>query len=361
MHELTINLHTHTRYSDGIGLHRDIAHAALQTGLDVVIVTDHNVMPQGHDGYYREGKKRVLLLVGEEIHDQARKPQKNHLLVIGAGRDLATLGADPQTLINEVSSTKGLTFIAHPVDPAQPAFNEPDISWVDWDVDGYTGIELWNGFSEFKSVFKSKLHGLFYGLFPEFTSRGPFANVLAKWDDLLSKGRHVVAVGGSDAHALHANLGFLRRIIPEASSGIIFPYEFHFTAINTHLFVPQPLSGDLVTDQRMIMEALSSGRAFVGYDLPLSTRGFLFTAQSRDGSAIMGEEISARGGVTLQARLPSLAEIRLIKDGHLLRTWKRQEACTHITTEPGIYRIEAYRHYLGCRRGWIFSNPIYVK
>jgi hypothetical protein len=75
----------------------------------------------------------------------------------------------------------------------------------------------------------------------------------------------------------------------------------------------------------------------------------------------MGDEIPAKGGVTLQAKLPSAAEIRLIKDGELLQTWKNQQACTHITTEPGVYRIEAFRRYLGKRRGWIYSNPIYVR
>ena len=36
-------------------------------------------------------------------------------------------------------------------------------------------------------------------------------------------------------------------------------------------------------------------------------------------------------------------------------------ACTHITTEAGVYRVEVYRRYLGKRRGWIYSNPIYVR
>jgi predicted metal-dependent phosphoesterase TrpH len=43
MHEIVVNLHIHTLYSDGTGLHGDIARAALRCGLDSVIVTDHNV------------------------------------------------------------------------------------------------------------------------------------------------------------------------------------------------------------------------------------------------------------------------------------------------------------------------------
>ena len=65
--------------------------------------------------------------------------------------------------------------------------------------------------------------------------------------------------------------------------------------------------------------------------------------------------------MTLQAKLPGLAEIRLVKDGEILKTWKNQQACAHITTEPGVYRIEAHRNFLGRKRGWIYSNPIYVR
>ena len=88
MHELVVNLHMHTVYSDGTGTHKDIARAALKCGLDAVIVTDHNVLVSGPQGYYSEGKKRVLMLVGEEVHDQMRNPQKSHLLVLGADREM---------------------------------------------------------------------------------------------------------------------------------------------------------------------------------------------------------------------------------------------------------------------------------
>ena len=110
----------------------------------------------------------------------------------------------------------------------------------------------------------------------------------------------------------------------------------------------------------MIFDALAAGHCFIGYDLPAPTRGFRFSAQGREANAIMGDEIIADEAVTLQAKLPSKAEIRLIKDGKCIQTAK-SESLVHITDEPGAYRIEAYRRYLGKRRGWIFSNPIYVK
>ncbi len=71
VYELVGNLHAHTVYSDGAGTHKDIARAALEAGLDFVVVTDHNVYVEGVDGYQYQGDQRVLILAGEEIHDPA--------------------------------------------------------------------------------------------------------------------------------------------------------------------------------------------------------------------------------------------------------------------------------------------------
>jgi hypothetical protein len=353
MHEYIVNLHMHTPYSDGKYSHREIAQTAIKAGLDMVIVTDHNVWVNGPEDYYEEDGKRVLLLVGEEVHDQIRDPQKNHLLIFGAERELSHLGDDPQRLLDGVNEAGGLAFLAHPVDPPSETFGEPDLSWVDWDVRGYTGIELWNGMSEFKSLLKNRLAAIYYAFNPKSVAHQPFKETLEIWDELLSRGRRVVAIGGSDAHAMIGRMGPIEKTL--------FPYEFHFQAINTHIQTTEPLSGEVDTDKHLALEALRRGRAFVGYDLPAPTRGFNFRAQGLNSRASMGEEISSVNGVTLQIRLPLRTECHLLKDGEIIKSWNDRDSCAHITTEPGVYRVEAYIQYRGKRRGWIFSNPIYVR
>ena len=353
MPEVIVNLHTHTRYSDGSGNHRDIASAGIAAGVDAVIVTDHNVLVGGLEGYYSEGKKRLLMLVNEEVHDQARDPQKNHLLVFGAQREMATFAPNPQYLIDNVSRAGGLSFIAHLYDPACPPIKEADISWVDWQAHGYTGIELWNGLSELKVRGRTIFHIAFYALFPQFLAYQPPAQHLQKWDELLKSGSKVVAIGGSDAHALHIRKGPLNLVI--------YPYEFHFRTINTHIFTPAPLSGEVESDRKMVYEAFAAGHAFVGYDLPASTHGFRFAAQGKEAAAMMGDEIPANGGVTLTFKLPQAAECQLLRDGQIIQQWQNRETGSFVATKPGVYRMEVYRPYLGQRRGWIFSNPIYVR
>jgi hypothetical protein len=352
MYELIINLHMHTIFSDGSGTYPELGQAALNAGVDVLLITDHNVLVKGFDTYYQDGKRCTLVLACEEIHDQGRVPQKNHLLVFGVNQELATYADDPQTLINYVSRLGGLSFIAHPVDPAMPSFGETDISWEDWSVSGFTGIELWNGFSELKNVAKGKSDAIIYAFFPRAIPHGPHPKALILWDGLLSKGQHAVAIGGSDAHARHFSLGPLHKIV--------FPYEYHFSTINTHVFTPFPLTGNLIQDRKMVFDAMAVGHCFIGYDLPAPTRGFCFSAQGRDSRVIMGEEIFLDGAVTLQGKLPCKAEIKLIKDGKCIKN-SSGDTITHVSEEPGVYRIEAYKHFRGKLRGWIFSNPIYVE
>jgi hypothetical protein len=313
MHELIINLHMHTTYSDGSGTYADLGRAALKTGIDVLLVTDHNIRVQGVDSFFQEGKKRTLVLACEEIHDQARDPQKNHLLVFGTQQELASFASDPQVLINAVRKDGGLCFLAHPVDPAMPAFGETDISWEAWNVTGYTGLELWNGFSELKTVAKGRLDALFYAFFPVFIPHGPLPKTLNIWDGLLTKQQRVVAVGGSDAHARHMSMGPIHKVI--------FPYEYHFSSINTHAFIPTPLTGDMHQDRRMVLDSLAAGHCFVGCDIHYPTRGFRFTAQGKDLIRIQGDEIPANGTVTLQAKFPAKANIKLIKDGVCIKTY----------------------------------------
>lgn len=354
MAEIVTNLHMHTTYSDGMGTHADIAREAIKSGiLDVVIVTDHNVYVQDVEKYYEEGDRKILLLVGEEIHDQARDPQKNHLLVFNANRELATFAPNPQVLIDQVNRVGGLSFLAHPVDPALPLFNQTDISWDNWEVQGYTGIELWNGFSELKTVVRTRLDAIKLAFMPELMAHNPIPELLEHWDRLLAAGQKVAAIGGSDAHALVQRMGPLKKVI--------FPYEYHFRSINTHLITPQALTGDLNTDKKLVYEALAKGHCFIGYDLPAPTTGFRFTAQGRDLNASMGDELVSPESITLQIRVPLPAEIRLIRNGEVVESWNRREVCTFTTSTPGAYRVEASIHFINKQRGWIYSNPIYYR
>lgn len=352
-HEYVGNLHNHTVYSDGWGRHNDVARAALAADLDFVVTTDHNVLVQGLDGYRYHGDRRVLLLTGEEIHDPDRQPQRNHLLAYEVGREIASQAKNPQSLIDTIRDHNGHSFLAHPVDSNASLFNEGDLSWVSWDVSGFTGLEVWNFMTEFKALLTSWPRAIYYAYQPHKVATGPPPGVLSRWDQLLAAGRRVVAIGGADGHAMPVRKGPLERVV--------FPYEFLFRAVNTHVLTERPLTGAADQDRRLLFDALGNGRCFVGYDLPAPTHGFRFRATSDRGAAQMGDSLSLGFGVTFQIFAPLRCRIRLLCDGEILSTWYDSDQVTYTSNQPGAYRVEAYLPFEGQERTWVLSNPIYVQ
>lgn len=354
LYEYAGNLHMHTPYSDGEAYHAQIAEAALQCGLDFIVVTDHNVLVRGVEGYYGDRQRGyVLLLTGEEVHDQTRLPQVNHFLAYGANNEVAQCAADPQALIDAVNAAGGAGFLAHPTDAIIPWVDEPPIPWVDWQVERYTGLEIWNYMSAFKDLLPNPLTGAFNVMRPEDAVIGPPPSMLALWDKLLSAGQQVVGIGNSDAHGTIFHVGPLSKVV--------FPYEFLFRCVNTHILTAQPFSGEWVSDQQILYRAIKAGQAFIGYDLPGDTRGFRYEAHSSDGAATMGGTVNIGAGVTLTVRAPASATIKLIHRGSVIAEAPNSDNLTFNAKQPGAYRVEIWRTYRGRERCWILSNPIYVE
>lgn len=343
------NPHVHSIYSDGAATHSDIAAAAATAGLNFVIVTDHNVRAGGLEAYYG----RTLLLVGEEVHNVYRRPSANHLLVYGTDMEIVPYAfGDTQTLIRTVSGRGGFCYLAHPIERGSRL--NPDwraMPWVDWPIEGVTGIELWNHLSEFKQLLWCKPVASIYAHRPQWGIRGPYRATLRLWDELLAKGQRLAALGGSNAHGPSDKWRLPGR------EGL--PYADAFRSVNTHILTKSALSGDPAHDKSLIYEALRAGRTWVGYDLPHSTRGFRFDIRSGAAQATVGEELRRLGALNIEIDLPAQGEIHLLRDGkRMLRV--RGTQVRHTSAEPGIHRVEVYRKYLGRKVGWIFSSPIYV-
>jgi hypothetical protein len=357
LHEYVGNMHIHTPYSDGTEYHETIAEAARSVGLDFIIVTDHNIYLEGVEGYYGgEDSGYVLVLSGEEVHDRTRIPQVNHCLAYNTNQEMAAHAHDPQGLLDAIEAARGLSFIAHPCDKQIP-WLPPDgdgiaIPWVDWNISGYTGLEIWNFMAAWKDTLPSLRAGLRSIFRPEDCVIGPRPETLALWDDLLARGGRVVGIGNSDAHGSWFHAGPIKHRI--------FPYDFLFNCVNTHLLIPTAFTGDLVFDRKLIYDALREGRAYIGYDIPGDTRGFRFSAQAMEGSAEMGEAVPLGSGVTLQALAPQRAHIKIIRHGELVWENDDADAVVYTARKPGAYRVEVWREYRGQPRCWILSNPIYV-
>jgi len=355
MFEIVGNLHLHTTASDGTGTFDEVATAAARAGLDFIVHTDHNISLEGIEGWYHDPEtgRDVLRLMGQEVNDPRRDPEVNHLLCCFAPFELSHVASDPQLLIDTIIDNDGLCFLAHPLE--RPGYGAAEVvyPWVDWDINNYTGIELWNAMTDVKWELRTIPRGFTGAYFPKFAIAQPFPELLAKWDDLLcSTGRKLVAIGNSDAHAMSFRVYGITRTI--------FPYEHIFRCVNTRLLLDAPLSRQLNKARQQIRSALRAGHCFISYDLLAPPRGFRFVGKSGDQQAIIGDSLPLDKTATLYISSPRKAKLRLIHNGQLII--ETYNSFLHWSvTQPGVYRVEAYHHVWGKERGWVFTNPIYIE
>lgn len=339
------NIHIHSTYSDGAAGIPEIARLAAKSGLDYIIITDHNTLrglPE--EGFY----ENVLVLCGSEINIE-----KNHYFALGISREVAANDDNPQEVINAVKEQGGLGFIAHPFDKGSPVVEDGrSYPWEDWQAKDFTGIEVWNWGSQWRDAIKNKPMALYFAyLKQEAPITGPYPEAMAFFDR-ISKQRKITAIAGTDAHDFHIRRGPLQRRI--------FPYEYLFHTVNNCLFLPQPLSGDFEKAKEQVLTALRLGRAFIVNRRAGEPDGFSFTVSSGKRTAIPGEEIEFKEQKTILrvrclGRSRKKVFLKIIRNGELY--WeKRDNKVEGLLGKKGIYRVEAYLN----RKPWIFTNPIYV-
>lgn len=351
MEEITVNLHNHTTLSDGTGTFYEIAQAGLDNQIDVIIITDHNIYSYGVDGYYYRNGQRLLILVGEEIHAPA-KISKDHLLLIGANEELSRISSQKQDIFNYCKEHNAISIIAHPFDKAVPFLGQKSYEWTQWDLTDFSGMELFNTMSEFKGRCTNLFKAAFFALFPDRFPLSPDPDCVTKWDELLCENRHVNGYSGSDAHQMRKKIFGL--------SLTCFPYSFHFRVSNNHLWITEPLNGDISHDSALVYESLKMGRLFFSLDGIRSPHGFHFIADGENGIAYPGETMMLGNSITLKLSVPGGAFCRIIHNGKVFRQWEKVEHIPVTIFEEGYYRAECYLPYKGELRGWIFSNPIYI-
>ncbi len=343
------NLHVHSRYSDGKATIEEIAAAARRAGLDFVGINDHfnlKGLREGKEGWH-DG---IAVLIGCELNER-----HNHFLAYNITEEIPSDTANPQNVIDATKKQGGFGFIAHPFEAGSPLHDGGHaFTWNRWDVNGYTGMSIWNFSSIWKGNARSFLSGLYYYYNIRAADLDPLGDTLAKWDE-LTRTRKVVAIGGSDNHGVRI------RVLFGLMSGRLFDYEYAFRAVNTHVLLRDEMPADFDAAKRAVYDALQEGRCFVACGLFADPRGFRFEAEGRNGTAVMGERVLLSDAPTLVASAPARGLIRFIHKGRVVKSETAKEASLRVS-EPGPYRVEVrLPRAFGKTRAWIFSNPIYVE
>ena len=338
-YDLACAVHLHSTYSDGTGTVPEIARAASASGVDVVLLTDHDSLEAMHRG--EEGMHDgVLVLVGEEVSPRGG----NHYLAFGIEREIRWGGLTPAEICDAVREQGGFGFAAHPFSRGSERFRRRAQGMPFRDLSCADGIEVWSWVTDTAERLPSLRAAARFVARPHLVVDHPPAENLAEWDRMCAE-RRVPAIGGLDAHQ------FGKRIAGRVPLKLM-SYKRSFRHLRTHV-----LCEDI--SKKGVYDALREGRAYLAIDSLAPARGFEFVAEGPAGAVEMGSEAPA-GDYTLRAEVPHPARLRLIRNGaEVARAEGR--TLTHAVGEPGVYRIEARLHAHGTERTWVVSNPVYLR
>ena len=342
-------IHFHSNYSfDGRVSLPAIIRAAGDNDLDFLMLTDHSTLRAKDDGL--EGwHGRTLLIVGQEI-----SPRFNHLIAFEADKpfpvDKNDEEIDPQSYIRHVLQAGGICFIAHPDHEGTELFHVKHYPWQNWDVDGYTGIGIWDFMTDWQNSLRGYCRAVLSYLFPGFFLSGPLSITLERWDR-LNRTRRVVGIAESDNHeTLKRFMGFTFPV---------FPFRKAFRFLKTHILTRMPFSGEEMQDKNLLLDALRRGNVYVAQESFHPSKGFTLTVKEKEREATMGDIFLLDQNARLSVMIPATGHIRVVKDGSLFHEEIGQSTSCSIC-QPGIYRIEVSVRCYGKYRPWIFSNPVYV-
>lgn len=339
-------IHIHTTKSDGSLPLEEIVNEAKKVGLKWLVFSDHNnidYLKEGKEGFY-DG---ICVIIANEI-----SPAKGDHYIACNINELVSDEQPPEAFVQQVNELGGFGFIAHPDESTNRDNDYPPLRWTDWEMDGFTGIEIWNFMSDWvdNMTSKNKIHMF---LNPKTTLTGPTQDVLAWWDSLNAKnGKLVPAIAGVDAHCLiHKFFGLPLKI---------FPYKTSFETLQNYLQTDDVLSSDFETAKRQIYTALKQGNNIMTNAAYGSPDGTVFTATTKgdDGrfiKASVGEILDFQDTVTVSVQTPVESVIQLYCDGEMVEKSNRGYL-DYETRYSGSYRFESYIN----DALWLISNPIKI-
>ncbi len=312
----TGDLHMHTVHSDGDWTIPGLIASARNSGLDFIVITDHNTASHHAElDRLARGLKQPLMIRGEEI---------------------TTYGG--HTNAWGLPSGKWIDFRTHPGDNARIhdiaaqahragaliSINHPFVlcGGCAWSYDpgarDFDAIEVWNGPWDFTDE-----------------------PALKMWDKILQSGRHITAIASSDSHRLDTAIG----------------------KPATHVAAN-------VLSQAALLKAIRAGRVYLSGEAagPLVTfEGELQNGKPREQFNI-GDEIHLNAPTTIRflvsvKTVPPDAVISLISNGQVVRSFG-----VPIDSKPQTIEIECNQNSYfrleirdSTKKVLALTNPIYVK
>jgi hypothetical protein len=379
-------LHAHAEDSNHTGGTRpELLAAAKQTGVKIVMLTDHVRPPRDFiNDSWRGLRDGVLFIPGAESEGFLVYPQRS---IINAHINKNFKSRDEY--IRLVKPDGGLIFLSH--------VEEKD----DWATGELDGLEIYNHHTDFadEGEFVMWLRGSFTNpdrlkeierLLAEYpmevfgSSQDYLEQIIAKWDrDLLS--HRLTGVSANDCHhnqvftikaagdnAIEINItGDLpRKVTAEQAPRVaemvkgrkdgeviarldFDPYERSLSYVTTHILLRE-------LNEKAVREALRQSRAYVSHDWLCDPTGFAFIAESKGKRVgVVGDEVKFAPGLKLRLAAPVAGFIKLFRNGRVVQE-AQSDRLDFEVKDSGVYRAEVWLELDGEMRPWIYSNPIRV-
>lgn len=348
-------IHIHTVYSDGGGTYEDIINAADSLGLDFIIPTDHNTLAPIRDGWARKAGG-VIVIPGVE---NAINHSGGHYIAIGDSLTMVRTKKISSEIVYKANvNNNNMIFPAH-------IFRSKKDSWKNFNIGGYTGIEIFNLDENWRDNLKSyRIQRFFANLFVYcFINKNlnyliSFPQKQLEKFDELNMVRKTSGIGSTDAHS--------RKIF---SRGIP-SYTSSFKSVQTIIITRVPFNGQYSHDREIVLNAIRNGNSFVGFPGFGNVRGFLFTAFSDSSEASCGDSLCMGKSAKLRIVLPENKNcvVRIVRNGRIFKEYDK--IVTKIIdldiSDTGVYRVQVLqkRDMLPLMRKrffpWILSNPVYI-
>ncbi len=293
--------HTHSTFSDGSGTIAQNIFAAYNLGMSFLTCTDHNSISQKNDvNLANSTYDDFLAILGEEVTTSC------HILAYNIVnlRPWSNTTYTYQQLIDSVitdNNGQGITYLAHPY--------HTSLYWRDWNVTGYTGIEVWNGIHTIYGVENSK--------------------AFLKWDSLNVQGKHVFGIANSDGHS---------------SAAIGKP---HIVAWLDSL------------SKNEVIKVLKSGK-YYGSNGPEMN----FTIDNKMMGSDLKVPLTGKSvSIKIEAKFnPNITEVRLIKNGNVLMSWQSNIDSINYTYNTNALPGDFFRAEVKSGTDYLaYSNPIWIK
>lgn len=349
-------INVHSQEGQGQGTIPEILKAAYEANLDFIVFTENSSFSK--DLAPNRYEENILVLNGREY-----SYLKSRLILIDPLFDFTQIknAGDAHLFLSDYleQNKKGFVLLKHPT--------KKDYEWEGEFANGIDAIEIISLRSHWKESWDSSkwnfiISLLMYPFNPEYA----FLNIYQKptmnlklWYD-INKKRKLVGLLGSDAKSKFKLAGNLILRFPS--------YKQLFLLSSNHVILKSELTGQLKSDTKKIMSAVSEGQFYFSLDFLGDPKGFNFYAKTPIKEFLMGDAVQAKS-LRLCFSQPWSEKkdtwAIIYKNGQSVFQSKT-ETCFK-TKEKGAYNLIYYKKiyrpwpFKAKTTPWIYSNFIYLK